>query len=302
MGALPTGFFSKLVAQLIAQEEGALAQVAAPLFDKLSEAAQTLSLDGDFTPLYRAMLAVAREKPLGALLTQHPRWLPMAPTGALLESSFAPRPLRRAVGAQLRRHEGGGRGVRRPHQRRRRREHDGVGARRRRPRAARARGDLQGALQEQGGAGGALQVHRRRVHPQPAARPAVLPAELRARARPPPLAPNLHGSDGGAGAGGADGELGGLPRQPHLGAPRPLRPVHRARLAARRQDRLDLPALEGAAQPRGGDAAVRHRGGGGALARPLRRHQAQAVRRRARRGRRGGRGRRPAGDLVVVRQ
>ena len=86
-GALPTGFFSKLVAQLIAQEEGALAQVATPLFDKLSEAAQTLSLDGDFTPLYRAMLAVAREKPLGALLTQHPRWLPMAPTGALLESS-----------------------------------------------------------------------------------------------------------------------------------------------------------------------------------------------------------------------
>ena len=140
MGALPTGFFSKLVAQLIAQEEGALAQVATPLFDKLSEAAQTLSLDGDFTPLYWAMLAVRARSPSA----------PSSPSTHAADGADGRAPrveplLKRFVGLSALNSDDTkaaaevfGDPPSPPASRR------CAGARRRRPRAARARGDLQG--------------------------------------------------------------------------------------------------------------------------------------------------------------
>ena len=85
--SLPQGFLSSLCARL--QEEGTLIELGLPLYAKLAEEVgdKKFTILTDFTPAYRALNGLVREKPLGALLATDPNFLggPLARNGALLQ-------------------------------------------------------------------------------------------------------------------------------------------------------------------------------------------------------------------------
>ena len=85
--SLPQGFLSSLCARL--QEEGTLTELGLPLYAKLAEEVgdTKFTILTDFTPAYRALNGLVREKPLGALLATDPNFLggPLARNGALLQ-------------------------------------------------------------------------------------------------------------------------------------------------------------------------------------------------------------------------
>jgi hypothetical protein len=85
--SLPQGFLSSLCAWL--QEEGTLTELGLPLYAKLAEEVgdTKFTILTDFTPAYRALNGLVREKPLGALLATDPNFLggPLARNGALLQ-------------------------------------------------------------------------------------------------------------------------------------------------------------------------------------------------------------------------
>ena len=81
-------FIKQLTARM--QDEGTLEELATPLFDALAADAAALSVLNPFSGPYYALLALLREKPLGALFAASPRFVPEgAPSGAVLESGSA---------------------------------------------------------------------------------------------------------------------------------------------------------------------------------------------------------------------
>ena len=84
---LPPNFLAKLVARV--QEDGQLDELTQPLIEGLQKDASGLTLMRDFMPTYRALMAVAREKPLAAALAADANWLPAGTgrTGQVLESA-----------------------------------------------------------------------------------------------------------------------------------------------------------------------------------------------------------------------
>lgn len=82
---LPSGYLTRLAERL--QEEDSLAELL-PLFAKLVEElnAKTMNIMADFSPAYRALHALVREKPIGTLFATDPAFLPtFAVNGALLQ-------------------------------------------------------------------------------------------------------------------------------------------------------------------------------------------------------------------------